>query len=128
MIFGVGDSAMIEDCDDGLSSSSLFLFVTDKKTWETEKCCNDTLDNEVHDVLGFNGFSEVMDGVFESEHSSITEEQIHHIMANLGWEVKEIFAAEDEAYRNEIINFLQPRLACFHLLMKNRNAFRLDYI
>jgi hypothetical protein len=39
-------------------------------------------------------------------------------MANLGWEVKEIFAAEDEAYRNEIIKFLNPRKACLNLLMK----------
>ena len=85
MIFGVGDTAMLEDCEDCILPSSLFLFVTDKETWETKKCCNDMIANEVYDVLGFNGFSEVMDGVFESEHSSITEEQIHHIMANLGF-------------------------------------------
>jgi thiamine kinase-like enzyme len=50
------------------------------------------------------------------------------IMANLGWEAREIYNAEEGEYRNELLSFLQNRVAYLHLLMTHRHEFNLDFV
>ena len=83
MIFGIGQMPLDDGDED--EESPLWVFVTDKETWDNNHCCNDVVSEEVRNTLSEVGLQETMEAVFEAIDISTTREQIHNLLEHLGF-------------------------------------------
>ncbi len=98
MIFGIGTNPSFDEEEfeeDGIEGSPFWVYLTDKKTWEEEGCCNDNIDPSIMEKMREAGFCEAMEAIYEptDQIMNSTKEELMTLVQGFGFEYDEKFSS-----------------------------------
>lgn len=75
----------------GTSKSGRKFYVSDKETWENERCCGDSLDTDVYNAVYETGLVEEQEGIWAKQDSKENTVNIIVKLQESGFEYNEDF-------------------------------------